>query len=259
MNLSQIRTQCWNEARVVATTDELRLWTTAEMNAYINRIYRWIARETKCIRDAVTPSLCLIDSSPVDYTTYAPGTMDYIWANTLNDPNDAQSGGKYWLYQKDVAPYIYTLDPVILDIDEMKWLDRQWKLVKVSVKKWQINPWWEQVVGMPTEFATDYSNNTFVLNFRSETADTLRLIVRRLPLVDLVNDDDVPEFRLHYHDYFRNGVLWLMYSKQDSEAFDMKKATDYYADFMKDIDEIKQQEDKLNERLRPNHSVDAFR
>lgn len=252
MNLKDIREECWDMARDSAIVDADRLWPIKEMNRYINRVYRWIARETKCIRDSsdTNATLCQIASTPVDWTTLVPADgLDYTWATTA----DA------WLYHKDVCPYVYTLDQRILDIDEVKWTTRQWKLVKVSVKKWQTNPWWEQVLGMPTEYATDLSNNTIALNFRSETADTLRLQVRRLPLVDLVADTDTPEFRNHYHDYFINGVLFYMYSKQDADTIDLKKADAYKLDFLKDIDEIKQQEVILDQMLKANHSVDAFR
>lgn len=249
MNLKELRDEAWDIAREVATSDTDRLWTTKEMNRYINRVYRYIAKETRCIRDSETTSLCLIDAPVVDYTTYTAGTLDYIWAN---DPTS-------WLYHQNVCAYKYPLSPLILDIEEVKWTNRQWRLTKVSCKKWQINPWWEQVVGMPTEYATDLSNNILAVNFRSTTADTLRLQVRRLPLTDLVNDTDEPEFRTNYHDLMINGILWQMYSKQDTQTIDAAKAADYYARYMKDVDEIKQQEAWLDTRLRANSSMDAFR
>jgi hypothetical protein len=112
---------------------------------------------------------------------------------------------------------------------------------------------------MPTEYCTDYTNNSLTINFRSTTAGTLRLIVRRLPLVDLIADTDIPEIRISYHDFFRNGVLEQMYSKQDVEAFDLAKAAQYRTQFLEDINEIKQQEIILDQRLKPNYSLDAFR
>lgn len=250
MNLRDIREECWDIARETAVNDQDRLWSTREMNRYINRVYRYIARETKCIRDAVTPSVCQIASNVVDWTTLVPADgLDYTWATTAGS----------WLYQKDVAPYIYDLNPLIIQIDEIKWTNRQWKLTNVSVSKWQTNPWWEQVVGLPTEFALDYSNNVLALNFRSEEDDTMRLQVRRMPLIDLVADTDVPEFRTHYHDFMVFGVLAQMYSKQDSQAFDAVKALDFQTRFDKDVNEIKQQETIIVDRLRPNYSVQAFR
>jgi len=249
MNLRQLREEAWDIARETATRDGDRLWPIKEMNRYINRVYRQIARETKCIRDAVTPEICRIASTVVDWTTYAPGTDDYILANDINS----------WIYQKNVAPYIYDLHPLILDIDEVKWSAKAWRLTKVSVSKWQVNPFWEQVMGMPTEYATDLSNNKLALNFRSDQSDTLKLIVRRLPIMDLGNDTDIPELRLHYHDFMINGILEQMYSKQDAETFDGEKAVSYGAKYLRDIDEIKQQETILDQRLKVNFSMDAFR
>jgi hypothetical protein len=249
MNLREIREECWSLAGEKGDYDDDKLWPMTDMNRYINRVYKHIARETLCIRDAITPEVCLISCPVVDYTTYVEGTIDYIWAN---DPTG-------WLYQKNVCQYRYALHPKIVQIDEAKWTNRTWKLTRVSVQKWQTNPWWEQVVGMPTEYATDLSNNTIALNFRSEEADTIRLQVRRLPLVDLIDDEDIPEIRESYHDFFLNGVLHNMYLKQDAEAFDGYKAAEYKQLYLADIDEIKQQESLLDRRLRPNHSLSAFR
>lgn len=252
MNLLELREEAWDIARDTAEADEDKLWSTREMNRYINRIYRYIARECKCIRESsdTNATLCQIASTPVDYTTLTPADgLSYTWAN------DASS----WLYHKDVTPYVYTLSPLIIDIDEVKWTTRQWRLTKVSVKKWQTNPWWEQVVGMPTEYATDLAVNTLVLNYRSEVADTLRLQVKRMPTADLVNDTDEPEFRIHYHDFMINGILWQMYSKQDADTVDKVKAEEYRQAFLRDVDEIKQQEVILDSMLRPNYSIAAFR
>ncbi len=252
MNLRDIREECWDIARETADNDYDRLWSTKEMNRYINRVYRFIARETKCIRDSsdTNTALCMLASTVVPYTSWVPADgLNYIWAN---DPSS-------WLYQKNVTPYVYALSPLILQVDECKWTIRQWKLLNVSVSKWQTNPWWEQVLGMPTEFALDLANNTLALNFRSETSDTLRLQVRRMPLTDLVADTDIPEFRTHYHDFMVNGVLAQMYQKQDSQAFDAVKSLDFQGRFLVDVNEIKQQETILTNRLRPNHSTDAFR
>ena len=257
MNLLQIRQEAWDIARETATADGDRLWTQAEMNRYINRIYRWIARETKCIRDSITTSICRIDVAP-------PNDLAALTAAAATDAYAAQDLAWYnsqgsWLYQKLVAPYAYSLSPLVLDVDEVKWTDRQWKLRCESVNTWRRNPWWEQVIGMPTEYALDGDNNTLFVNFREELTDTLKLSVRRLPLVDLINDTDTPEFRTHYHDYFVNGVLWMMYSKQDSQTFDGTKAEEFRQAFLRDIDEIKQQEVILNQKLHPNNSLDAFR
>ena len=249
MTLSEIRNECWDLAREVGSSEADRLWTVREMNRYINRTCRTITRETKCLRDAVSTAVCLVPVTVIDYTTLVAGTLDYLRAN---DPAS-------WLYQQNVAPIALPLDPRIIAIDEVKWVVRPWKLTKVSVAKWQVNPQWEQVSGIPTEYATDYSNNTIALNCRATESDTLQLTVRRLPLVNLVADGDIPEIRTQYHDFFINGVMALMYSKQDTEIVDGKKASEYQAAFLKDLDEIKQQETLLGQKLNVNFSMGAFR
>lgn len=249
MNLLQIREEARDYSGDTVGEDADKLWSDSEIDRYINRIYREISKETLCIRDATTPSICLIDSSVIDYTTYTVGTLDYIWAN---DPAN-------WLYHKNVAPYLYDIDSSILRIDEIKWTNKPWKLNKVSVAKWQSNPYWELVIGMPTEYATDLSLGKIALNFRSEEDDTLRMQVRRMPLNDLSKSTDIPEFREAYHDYFLNGVLWLMYLKQDTQTFDKEKSNECYAMFLSDLDKIKQQEIGLEEKLNVSHSLPAFR
>jgi hypothetical protein len=227
------------------------------MNRYINRTYRFIARETKCIRDAKTAAVCRIAYAPP--ATYADleilAATDPFAADDLEGYNDVDD----WRYQRLVGPLAVPIHPAILDIDEIKWHILPWKLTKVSVTKWQINPKWEQICSIPTECATDYQNNYLAFNYRGSNTDNLRMIVRRLPLVNLIADADVPEFRTHYHDYFVNGVLWQMYSKQDAPAADLVKAADYKAAFDKDIDEIKQQEIILHQKLNVNQSHPAFR
>jgi hypothetical protein len=257
MNLRELREEAWDIARETAINDVDRLWTKREMDRYINRVYRFIARETKCIRDASPSTLTRITvAPPADLaalttlaTTDVYAAQDLVWYNDVNS----------WLYQKLVTPYVYALSPLVLDIDECKWTNKQWRLTKVSVNKWQVNPWWEQTLGMPTEYCTDLSNNTLTINYRAQDTDTLRLVIRRMPLTDLVSDTDEPEFRSHYHDFMVNGILWQMYSKQDAEIADKQKATEFYALYMKDVDEVKQQETILDQRLKPNHSMDAFR
>lgn len=249
MNLREIREECWSQAEERGVYEDDRLWTMTDMNRYINRVYRFIARETLCIVDSTTPATCQIASEVVPYTSYEEGTLDYLWANSPDS----------WLYQRDVCPYLFPLHKNILRIDEVKWAKRCWKLYKVSAQKWQSNPYWERTIGMPTEYATDLSSNMIALNFRDTVDDTLLLQVRRLPMEPLVDDDDVPEFKEHYHDFFVNGVLHLMYQRQDVESFDQRISQEYKALFAQDIDEIKQKESMLDRRLQANYSMSAFR
>jgi len=275
MNLKQLREEAWARAREISNSDSTRLWTKAEMNGYINRVYRYIAKETRCIRDAITPSLCQITvAPPVDLATVTTLAVtdvryqqDLLW---YQNPNSwlyilpQQPGETLVQYQVReqaamVAPYLIPLDPLILEVDEAKWTNKAWRLSKVSVTKWQLNVFWETTRGMPIEYATDLQSKYLALNYRAQDSDILRLSVKRMPLADLVLDTDIPEFRDDYHDYFIHGILMHMYSKQDAQCFDGEKKATYEAKFAADVDDLKQLEMTLNQRLNPNQSVDAFR
>lgn len=257
MNLKEIRDEAWALARVSSGNDANKLWNEAEMNRYINRVYRYIARETKCIRDAITPSVCRISVAP-------PADLSALQALAATDTFAADDLVEYgtigsWLEGKLVAPRVFPLHELILEIEEVKWKGVPWKLAKSSVSKWQINPYWEKVCAYPTEYCTDYSTGYIALNYRSTASDTLLMIVKRMPLTPLSSNTDVPELRVNYHDYFINGILEQMYSKQDAEAIDLKKAADYKTSFLRDVDDIKQQEAILDQRLKVNFSQEAFR
>lgn len=224
MTLKEIREECWDVARDTASIDQDRLWTTKEMNRYINRIYRKICKETECLVDSVS-------------------TFTQI---SIAGSNDTPA-----------AIYI-DLDPRILYIEEAKWALGGWFVREVSVAKWT-NPLWETFSGPPTEFALDWSVNKLAFNFKPNITDTLKLRVRRMPLVNLVSDTDSPEFKVQYHDHFINGVLWQMYLKQDAESFDKSKAEEFKQLFLKDIDDMKKEVQSLTNHKLVDNSQLAFR
>ena len=253
MNLQEIIDYCRGQARDDGTADVDRLWPDADMVRYANKVHNKIARETLCIKDSTTPAICLITLTPVDYTTYVSGTLDYIWANDSDHP----------LYQLNVTPYLVALNNLILEIEEIKPLAAGGFLTKAPVSNWQRNYQWEGQVFQPTEYATDLETNKIALNGRLETVETLQLVVKRLPLAAFVvasMDTQTPDIRVNYHEFFFNGILELMYSKQDAETLDKAKAADYKEDFLDDIDEIKRQDQTvLNDSLSVNRSLSAFR
>jgi hypothetical protein len=256
MNLSEIRNECWGIARETAEDDSNRLWTTREMNRYINRIYFKIARETRCIRDATTPAVCRIACAPpasLEELTTSAATNAFA-AVDLADYNDSAS----WAYETLMAPNAFPKHAAIIDIDEVKWNGSWFTLTPVSVNKWRQSSFWERRTGVATEYALDYTTGYIALNSRVTEADTLRLSVKRIPLTVLSANSDIPEIPLNYHDFFVNGVLWLMYSKKDSQTLDKEASAKYYADFLVDMDEIKRQEMRLEQRLDVNYPMPGF-
>jgi hypothetical protein len=248
MTLLEIITEIRSLADDEVGLDDDLFWSSSDLLAYVNRVYRKIAKECLCIRDASTPAVCQIAVDPVDYTTLTSGTLDHLWANSASSP----------LYQLDVTPYLLALHASVLQIDEVKWAVRPWTLTKVSSQKWAQDVMWEQRVADPTEYATDLNTGKLALNYRSTAADILLLRIRRLPLADLAADTDVPEFRSAYHDAFMDGVLELMYLKQDAESFDKKKAEIHGKRFLDRLDEIKHLEEELDKKLTTNAPMRAF-
>jgi len=258
MTLKEIREEAWEIARDVALVDQDRLWPTIEMNKYINRAYMQIARDTRCIKDSITPAICRITiAPPIDLADLtAKALTDAFYAQDLAWYNNNSS----LLYGQLVTPYSLPLSDKILKIVEAKWTNVMWKLVKVSVQKWQVSPIWEQVIGsFPTEYATDLDSKRIALNYRSTSSDTLKLVVRRMPLTVLVNNTDTPEFPEDYHYAFLNGVLWQMFSKTDAETLNKVKAEEYHAKFLIDIDSIKKEEELLDTKLSVHNAMGAFR
>jgi hypothetical protein len=206
MNLKQIRDECWDIARETSEMDSDRLWSLNEMNAYINRIYRDIARTTKIIIDSTTVSTCQI---------------------TLSS-----------------ATPIFALSPLILSVHDCYYCATQTsvpiskKLIYVPVICLGVDPMLITLHATPTYYSLDNATGNITFDTIPLSADVtplLKLRVSRLPLLDLIEDIDIPEFLVKYHDYFKYGVLWLMYSKQDSEAYDLAKASDFYQMYQLDI------------------------
>ena len=252
MTLQEIIDGCRDQARDDGANDVDRLWNDEEMVRYINRIQRRIARETLCLKDATTAAVCVLTLTPVDYTTYVSGTLDYIWANDSASP----------LYQKDVTPYLVDLHDSILEIEEVKSLTFTNRLRKVSSQKWRNHLQWEQFITQPTEYATDLAHKKIAFKGRSLTVQEMQMTVKRLPLVDLdiATPTGVPEIPVNYHDFFHNGVMERMYRKQDAETLDKAKADEYKELFLDDLDEIKRQERIiLNDYIAVNNSLSAFR
>jgi hypothetical protein len=49
-----------------------------------------------------------------------------------------------------------------------------------------------------------------------------------------------------------------MYSKQDADIIDKTKSEEYRQKFLVDLDDVKQQESILDQRLKPSYPMPAF-
>ena len=115
MTLSDIRNECWEQARESTTIDEDRLWRTAEMNRYINRVYRILAKETECIVDSISA-----------FTQLAITGTD-----------------------ETPASYYIALDPRIRCIEEAKWATNGYNIYETSIDRFG-TPQWEITTGAPS-------------------------------------------------------------------------------------------------------------
>ncbi|MFM9922748.1 DUF6682 family protein [Variovorax sp. H27-G14] len=66
---------------------------------------------------------------------------------------------------------------------------------------------------------------------RPAVGGTIQLAVYRLPLAPLVDDEDVPELRLEWHQSLVDWMLYRAYSRRDSEQLDPKIAGEALARF----------------------------
>lgn len=229
MNLREIREEAWDYADDRSENEEDRLWKPEEMDRYVNRIYRDIARETKCIEDFSTPEVCQIAITPIAPASQVTGTLDYQYVNNGSSP----------LYGKTFASNTFLLHKSILEICDARLLNGQVRLNHRFAKKWKKSPTWDQRIGLPTEYATDLKNGYLAVNYRAETADIVLLSVKRLPLTPLRSSGDVPEIPISYHDAFLDGILAEMYSKQDSQTYEKGRAEKHKEQYLERLDDIK--------------------
>lgn len=109
-------------------------------------------------------------------------------------------------------------------------------------------PNWENATGEPQHFVLDYLKGYLTFDRAPTIANTFRLTVNRLPLVQMTSDDDVPEIPSAYHRKTYHWILYRAYGKEGLTARMAAKAKDYYLKFEKDIEEIKRQELRFNPR-----------
>lgn len=126
-------------------------------------------------------------------------------------------------------------DPRILFIRRAKVVGGD-LLRRVSYKTLdQASPRWEDETGTPRGYVPDFDTSVFRVYPMPEQAIQVRLTVVRLPLLDLTEDDQVPEIAPHLHRSLVEGMLMYAYAKQDSETFDSNRAATHEAAFVREF------------------------
>ena len=117
------------------------------------------------------------------------------------------------------------------------------------------NEQWEAETGEPLAYVTDYQTGHIRLYPTPTAADEIKLTVRRLPLADLVADDDEPEIRPESHLGLVHWMLYRAYMRQDADAFNPTKAAAALAEFVREFGEKKSMRNE--EWIREGNSLDV--
>lgn len=184
------------QARIRAddTVSTAYLWTDAEWKRYANEAEREACRRARLIVDSTTVSVCRV--------TLAAGTKTY------------------------------SLDPRVIFIRRAKLSGVAVPLRRVSYRDLDRSvPGWEDETGEPMAHVPDMDTGKFRPYPAPTAAGTVTLTVVRLPLCDMVQDEDEPEINDRYHESLIHWMLYRAYSKQDAETKDAQKAAENLALF----------------------------
>lgn len=122
----------------------------------------------------------------------------------------------------------YTLDPRILYVDRAKLAAEDRQLEKTSsleLDEWKLD--WEDLEATPTHYVEDRTGHKLRLYPTPDAADTLNLVVGRLPLTDMLWTQRYtvnPEIQAHHHMELLDWVAHRAYLKRDSETYDPAKS-----------------------------------
>lgn len=175
------------------------LWSDEEIDRYMDQAQRAFARATDCFLDATTASVTQIAVSA--------GQALVNLSPLVIKPRRAE------LAASSRPVKITTL----AEMDEGAVTDRDYGLVIPSQ--------WRTATGEPRFAITDYQPGKLLLAPIPTAADTLRLVVYRLPLATLAAASAAFEIVDEDHQY---GLLlymqYLAYRKQDSETYSPKRS-----------------------------------
>jgi len=125
-----------------------------------------------------------------------------------------------------------TLDPRILEVRSASIGNEEVRLrtveqVSCSWPNWRT----DTLRNVPSFLVRGLDSGKLHLYPRPAASGAIQLAVFRLPLMPLVNDEDVPELRLEWHQSLVDWMLYRAYSRRDSEQLDPKIAGEALARF----------------------------
>ena len=207
MTLLEIRTNIRGSLDdSIGATASQQLWSNVELNGYINEAVEVFCRELPLIIDSSTVAVCQI--------TTVDGTQDYALSPKVVAIRRAKISG-------ELRPLFET------DMDAM---DQQ-------------DPYWDDVSAIyrqtPLYYLLGKETDKFTLVKCPDDIYTVNLTVQRLPLVDLVDDGDIPEISSAYHRLLFSYIRYKAYMKRDVETFSERKAGSEWSQHLIDLEKAR--------------------
>lgn len=169
------------------------LWTDEELTEYANDGEREACRRARLIIDS-EGDMCVIDMGIGDTTI-------------------------------DLDPTIIFVKRVRVTGQTLPLKRASWRDMDDSISNWEAH------TGKIDKFISDWQTGKLRV-YRIPTAPAiLNLTVIRLPLVDMANDEDIPEIHLRYHASLLNWIKYRAYMKRDADTMDEALALKYLALF----------------------------
>ncbi len=100
-----------------------------------------------------------------------------------------------------------------------------------------IPSWEEDQASVPIRFVPDWQTGYIRLWPATRLADRLSMTVVRKPLNAMVDDEDEPEIREHYHLMLLDWVKHRCYAVQDFDLYDPKKSEAHKTEFVRNFGE----------------------
>jgi len=185
----------------ISGTDEDSLWSDAEWTRYANLTEQDAARRCLCLQDNTTDE----DANSLPICEIA----------ITADPSTSE----------------YQISPLVLTIRHAQLASLNYPLVKDKMFGLANENLANIPSGTPSMWSWAIRKDYIVLNRLATASDTLKLVVTRLPLVDMSATGDEPEIPEQYHYYLVYGMLARAYLKKDSETYDPNASARMEAEF----------------------------
>ena len=213
MNLLEIRTDVRGSLDDnVGATESQQLWTDAELNGYTNEAVEVFCREIPLIIDSSTAADG--DSIALCQITTEDGTQDYALSPKVVAIRRAKISG-------ESRPLFET------DVDVIDKQDSYWDDVSENYRQ------------TPLYYLLGKETDKFTLVRCPDDIYTVNLTVQRLPLVDLADDDNVPEINGSYHRLLLSYIRYKAYMKRDVETFSERKAGSEWSQHLIDLEKAR--------------------